>query len=95
MSEGSFIIVHISEAHIVLIIVHSCHDLNAARTAERHGIHIGICNALTRKSVDVRGFVFRTSITTEALGSDIISEEEHNVRLLLLNWSTGSCGGHH
>ena len=35
MGKGSLVVIHITEAYIVLVIVHSCHDLNTARAAER------------------------------------------------------------
>ena len=42
VSKCSLIVIHISETHVVLIIVHSGHHLHAARTAQRQRVHIRI-----------------------------------------------------
>ena len=91
MCECSFIVIHISEADIIAVAVHSGHHLHAARAAKRKGIHIGIHNTLLCQSIDIRGFILRSTVASEAFCPDVVGKEEYDIRLLLLSRSTSCC----
>ena len=92
MGECPFVIIHISEADVVLIVVHSGHHLHSARTAQRQRVHVGIQDTACCKRIYMRRLVLRTSVTSEAFSSDVVCKKEHDVRLLL--WCA-CCDSHH
>ena len=61
------------------MVVFARHDLHPGGRAERLGVGVGETNASCRQLVDVWGPVGGSSITTESLNANIISQDEQDV----------------